>query len=529
MAGLVGLALTSCEDKSDLGVMQKNEAPIVVPADGVALQSLYGAEGNKINLQNYEESALVPLVDIELASTFPESSTVSGLVEISDNADFTNAQTITLTSEPAANQNAVLAEAVSGETRSLQGMVEMTAWNNAFVSFYGLNPEANVNYLRYKLWLTNGDQKVILYNNNGEEWFDAMAFTVTPLDAKLDVNSTYYLNYVVEGKEQTTVQMYHNPDKHVYDDPNFNAMVEVGEDETVLWWITTDEIGQNPYGVEASDPTAASGNLGKVDGTTYVSGQISVAGAYQVAVNMLELTYTVKMAPNSLYVWYTSSNPKITSFDDVSQLGTTDYEEYTGMAGLYSNWCLTGQPNYKPILYVNDANVAPETDGNNASGAISFSSDGVQAYAENPIAKGSNNGLFYITANLTSLKYTTYYCKTMGIVGSLTNWGNETDGVVTPDIALKTTRSSQSLVWTGEVTLTAGDEWKIRANSEWVVDFGTSGDGSYATDGSTIELTKGAGNFKAAESGTYNVTINFKRQYVDGAMTPYTMTITPKE
>ena len=163
MAGLIGLALTSCDDKSDLGTMQKNEAPVVVPAEGVAIQSLYGTTGNRINLQNYEESVYIPLIDIELSASFPETSVVTGQVEISKNADFSDAQTIALSSMEASSSNAMLAEAVNGETRSLKGYVEVTAWEEAFTSFYGLNPAAEVNYVRYKLWLTNDTQQVLLY------------------------------------------------------------------------------------------------------------------------------------------------------------------------------------------------------------------------------------------------------------------------------------------------------------------------------------------------------------------------------
>lgn len=519
MAGLVGLALTACDDDNSLGTMQKNEAPVIVPAKGVALQGLYSTTGsNPVSLQANREAGSIALLDIELNSSFAEESTVTGQVEIAADPDFTTVQTIPLSAVAASSANPEASRAAGGDTRSLKGVVSVLEWNEAFQSFYGLNPAAEPNYLRYSLRLNNGKQNVILYDPNGNEWFDDMEFMVTPIDAELDVEASYTLCYQVNGGETTEVAMYHNPEKHVYDDPNFSATVTVGEGESINWWIK----GQSgsTFGV-AGDQDAMSGDLAALDGAS--KGQLSEEGPYRIDVNMLDLTYTVKLAPNSLYVWYTSSNPKITSFDDVSQLSTTDFEVYSGMAGLYSNWCLTGQANYKPTLYVNDSSVEVTADGNTNAGAMMFSSEGVQAYADSPIPRGTHSGLFYITANFTNLKYTTYYCSTIGIVGSFTGWA---DG---GDIALKTTRSSQSLVWTGEITLAVDDEWKIRANGDWAVNFGTPGDGSFATDGTPIELTMGSNNFKATEAGTYNVTINFKRQYVNGAMTPYTMTLTPKE
>ena len=531
MAGLVGLALTSCKEDNSLGTMQKNEAPIIVLENGVALQSLFNATGNSINLQNYQGVAQIPLVDIEIDASFPENSTITGEVEIADNADFNNAQTISLSAVEAADTNESLQQALNAATRSYTGVVNCTAWNDAFVTFYGLNPAANVNFVRYRLWLNNEKQNVILYDNNGNEWFDPMEFMVTPLDAQLDVNSEYWLNYQAGSGSVKSVLMYHNPDKHVYDDPNFNGMVEVGEDETVFWWITTDENGSNPYGVEASDPTAETGNLGKITDNTYTKGQISTAGVYKVSVNMLELTYTVKLSPNSLYVMSTSGLG--TNFSTAPQLGTSDNVVYEGMGAIFSAWGLTGQASYRPTLYVNNPDVAVTSSNGTVTGGMMLDTSGAPLNANSAIPRpGNKDYMYYITANLSTQTYTAYLCNTMGFVGSINNWGNPDDaGVVTPDVALTTLRSNMFLEWTGTLTVKAGDEWKIRANSEWVVNFGGANGGSYATDGSPVELSMGGDNFVAAEDGTYNVKVYLKRQYDADkkAMTPYYMTITPAQ
>ena len=523
MAGLIGLALTSCDDKSDLGVMQKNEAPVVVPVDGVALKSIYASEGNRINLQDYEESVNIPLIDIALSSDFPASSIVTGQVEIADNADFSNAKTLTLTSAEVSGGNADLAAAVNGDTRSLQGYVDVNAWEDAFVSFYGLNPTANVNYIRYKLWLNNDSQNVILYNHDGEEWFDAMEFMVTPFDAKLDVAPTYYFNYLVnmEGDIQT-VEMYHNPNKHVYDDPNFTVMVDVPEDATVSWWISTGELSNGTiFGVESSDPLVESGNLGIITGNgEFVNGQIATPGTYQVAANMLEKTFTVKIAPASLYVIFTGGQ-----FNQVSQLSTSDYVTYEGVAGLTNKWALAGQANYRPTLYVNNPEVAADNSVQfTTTGGIMYSDGGATAANENGIAY-SGAGLYYIKANLQKLTYESYFCKTMGITGSMEaqNWGSGAD------VALTSKRSDLYLIWTGTLTVNAGDEWKIRANSDWAVNFGAAGDGSYVADGTThYELAKDGANFVAPEAGTYTVTVYFNGMTANGGLVPYYMTVAPK-
>lgn len=520
MAGLVGLALTSCNDDMPLGTQQKNEAPLIIPADGVAIQSLYVAEGNKINLQDYEELLSIPLVDIEINAAFPESSRVTGQVEIADNPDFTGAQTISLNSVVVSEKNLELAAALGGETRSLKGSVELNAWEDAFVSFYGLNPAENVNYLRYKLWLNNGTENIILYNENGEEWFDAMEFMVTPLDAKLDVAQAYTLTYTVNGVP-TTVDMYHNPETHVYDDPVFNAMVEVPQDgegaAEFTWTISPASDAGVVFGVEGDNPSVEEGTL--VEGGA--AGQILIPGTYKIEANMLEKTFSVKIAPASLYVMFTGGQ-----FNQVSQLTTKDYVTYEGVAGLTNKWVLTGQANYKPTLYVNNPDVAVDNSVQlTTKGGIMYSDGGATAANENGIAY-SGAGLYYIKANLQELSYESYFCKAMGITGSMEaqNWG------AGADIALSSKRSDLYLIWTGTLTVNAGDEWKIRANSDWAVNFGAAGDGSYVADGTThYELAKDGANFVAPESGSYTVTVYFNGMTTNGGLEPYYLTVTKAE
>lgn len=74
---------------------------------------------------------------------------------------------------------------------------------------------------------------------------------------------------------------------------------------------------------------------------------------------------------------------------------------------------------------------------------------------------------------------------TYGIVGSFegSNWGEGADIEMTAD-------GENS--WTGEVDLKAGDEFKVRADSDWTYNWGNEGE-----------------NFKCEADGTYVVTITF--------------------
>ncbi len=75
---------------------------------------------------------------------------------------------------------------------------------------------------------------------------------------------------------------------------------------------------------------------------------------------------------------------------------------------------------------------------------------------------------------------------TYGIVGSFagSNWGEG------PDVAMT---KGDGNTWTGEVELKAGDEFKVRADSDWTNSWGN-----------------GADNFKCEADGTYVVTVTFE-------------------
>ena len=87
------------------------------------------------------------------------------------------------------------------------------------------------------------------------------------------------------------------------------------------------------------------------------------------------------------------------------------------------------------------------------------------------------------------------------MIGGFNGWGEST--VMTP--------SDDFLTWTGEVTLSAGDEFKFRANDAWDVNLG----------GSLTNLVQGGDNLKATEAGTFIVTL-------DLSVNPYSATMVKK-
>ena len=77
----------------------------------------------------------------------------------------------------------------------------------------------------------------------------------------------------------------------------------------------------------------------------------------------------------------------------------------------------------------------------------------------------------------------------VGMIGGFNGWGGDAEMTFDPE----------TLTYTGEVTLSAGDEWKFRFNGGWDYNYGLNAEGVLVHDGSNIKTT---------EAGTYTVTLD---------------------
>ena len=100
----------------------------------------------------------------------------------------------------------------------------------------------------------------------------------------------------------------------------------------------------------------------------------------------------------------------------------------------------------------------------------------------------SPEGLYWCTANVEALEYTTYYVSTIGVIGDATPNGWDSSTALTSD---------DYLVWKGVITFGEG-EFKFRANNDWEVNLG----------GSLNDLAQGGENIPSPGAGTYQVTLD---------------------
>lgn len=113
----------------------------------------------------------------------------------------------------------------------------------------------------------------------------------------------------------------------------------------------------------------------------------------------------------------------------------------------------------------------------------------------------AEKGLYWCTANLETLEYTTYHVSTYGMIGDATPSGWDASTALTSD---------DYLVWKGTVTLGEG-EFKFRANDAWDVNLG----------GSMTDLSQGGDNIPSPGAGTYDVTLDLSK-------IPYSCTLVKK-
>lgn len=519
--GILGIMAASCEDALESPNPQYNpQNPVLTEGDIEIVPVGNLADGKTIYLSNYDDpdNYMVPVLDLVKSEGLADGAELVLTMEISKTEDFAQYSTLSLSKGDGSIYNASAYE-----------------WQDVQEKVFGKSIKPQSGYYRFPVNVNIGGT---LYRYVGPEYYAYNGtLTVERMDPGYTIDENYYVfgPFIGGNTPKTGVAMLHD-ERDVYDNPNFTFAFEVSEDEAANGFTLLIA----PEAVHNEGGTAAECyGIGDGAGTLEIGGEpipVTMPGPYLLEANMLDFTYTLKAAPNSLYVMSISSPG--TTFGNVGQLGTNDYVTYEGLSGIYTQWGLTGQAAYKPMLYVynQDVEITYNEKTHWYTGGIMQDVTGAPLNAGTALPLPGENrqkrGLYYIKADLATLTYQGYFCETVGFVGSINNWGNPTvpddESSIIPDVALKSVNNTLFMTWEGTVSLTEGDEWKIRMNSEWQVDFGgAAGNSNFAVDGSPVELEKGGTNFKATEDGTYKVTVNFKRQYVDGKMTPYTMTVVP--
>lgn len=413
LAGLVALGLASCDDKSDMGVMQTNPQEAIMEANGLTVDFGAGIEGQSLSLPQYAEKT-VPVIKTVEVKDLPADASVSYIMQVSADEKFSKVE----------------------ELKVADGAVSADAWDEAFIKLIGKTPETHTMWVRFAAYITSSADKVRL---GGPDFYYAEKnISVTPYDLNLPVEAKYYL--IVDGA--APVEMAHS-EKHQYDDPTFTYIVE-GKAEGTTWMVVPESALNGSqadyYGVSSvGDPAATDGALALM-GEGAQAGVITAVGPQKLSVNMLDLSYSVKFASENLY---TPGGANGWGFNDNMLLWTWDYSLYRGFVYVDSEFKLTAGPNW-------------DLNWGGKDGALAVNGENF---------KVSTNGLYWVAANLTEMTYELTQITTVGMIGGFNDWG--ADEVMT---------TTDFKTYVGTLTTTGETQFKFRFNGDWAINLGGSAD-----------------------------------------------------
>ena len=445
----VAIGFASCEDKSDLGIAQVNPQEPAIDVTGFALSGMPGS----VNL-DATVNQTIPVATVATAPTnLSEGAEIQLAMQLSASEDYENATTLDV----------------------VDGAVSSDDWENFVLAQGSKSPAVVDNYIRFAAYILNNGQ---LSRIGGENtWFGATKVAVTPVDLRLDVESSYYL---VMGSDK--VEMNHS-DAHVYDDPVFKYTIEVSGDQVPYYWqiapgSAVEGSDADFYGVsETGAADALSGNL--VLGGQ--KGELNAAGKYSLTVNMLDKTYSIERnaAPDVEYLW-TPGNANGWAFGDNNmKIANQNNGCFAGYVYVDTEFKLSADVNWSQNWGLNAGLLTPGGDN-----------IGVDP-----------NGLYYVTANFNDMTLGLVEITSVSLIGAFNGWG--ADAALTPN--------ENYSIWSGDVDFTEAGEWKFRMNNGWDINLG----------GSEADLTQGGDNLSVPEAGVYTVTLDLSKL-------PYSCTVVKK-
>lgn len=151
---LLALGFASCDDKSDMGIMQVNpQLPEVAPSE---LAPVVASEiaGSSINLNGLGE---IPAISAPAIENLPAGTDVVYDMQVATKADFSDAETIPV----------------------VDGKVSAAEWNKYFRNSFGMNNRAEANYVRFLAYFVQGTQRYRV--GDLDTFYGSHKLTVTPV------------------------------------------------------------------------------------------------------------------------------------------------------------------------------------------------------------------------------------------------------------------------------------------------------------------------------------------------------------
>lgn len=459
-AALLALGFVSCSEDNTLGIPQVNPQGPVLESNGVSVDFGAALAGSDLNLNDYINGQIPVIKTVSADELYNDG--ISYVMELASKEDFSDAVGLTVN----------------------DGTVSDQEWNDYFRLVLGRSPKAKPMYVRFQVY-GHCDGQLIRIGGTST-YFAEKKLNVTPLPMDFVIEQNYYLIGTLNDWALNNQHPFKHSTKDVYDDPVFSITVDITEDQAAggWWWKVAPQTAvdaSNWDGVVGPAVDGDSNLEGKmILGKDAKAGCIKEAGTFLMTINMEDMTYSF----TKLSFLYTPGNSNGWSHADSQKLTfNADKGVYMGFAHLNGEFKITSESNWDGTNYGDGGDGQLSTDG--GAGNLKVAED----------------GLYWLTVDLTTLSYTATKITSLGAIGGMNGWGGQE--AMTP--------SADFLTWTGDVTFNAGDEWKFRMNDDWGINLG----------GAETNLVYDGGNMIAPGAGTYTVTLNLNE-------VPYTCTTAKK-
>lgn len=361
-------------------------------------------------------------------------------------------------------------------------------FEDTYVTVMGKSAKAKEVFVRVAAYAVNGKSQVRF---GDDKTFIINAKTVvTPVDLGIVIEPSYGLLGTINGWSVATAIPFEHSDADVYDDPIFTLQVVISasDAEGGWWWkvvpqstIATGnwvEADNGSFGVAQNGDGALDGNL--VPRTATVdcgAGCIKTPGVYRLTLDMENQSYEFVKVFDLLYTpgnhngW--SQTASAWAFAPVGE------PKYSAFLALDGEFKLSSEPNWNGTNYGAGAE----------AGTLSTAGDAANLNAA--------KGVYFLSADLSTLTYKLSAIESVGLIGDFNDWGAQQN----------LTRQGETMIWKGKLTVAEGQGWKIRCNDNWDINLG----------GDLKALTVNGENISVA-AGTYNVTLDLTN-------VPYSITL----
>lgn len=479
--GLLALALgfTACDNIEDApGKPQTNPEEAVIPADGFAMQTV-DLPATPINL----DALIVEDQPIEIAELTNKSDawtdkyTFKPLVQLSNSDKFEKLAVI------------------EGEYKNDKVYVTPSQMQDALVEVFGLNPIIRDAYIRIAMYAVDGRSSARI--GGIDTYYGAQAFSAKQA-MTVFVDEKYYLVCAAPGETPDltkAIEMVHDSDENVYDDPVFNILIE-NETENAEWYVVPESTinGQMDSWLGAKlvlngDTNEYvfknSGSLEEGALADITPGKFANVSAYRLSINMVEKTYSVKLAYEAIYLAAKNSAWSNRGVKTYKMITDEYYSDYRGFGYIKDEF-----------RFMTDTNYAKATQISTLSDEADALKGTVVVGGTTPSAVTVATGVYFADANLEKLTYDLTLINAITVVGTHNNW--------TVDAGVVMTHSSDYSKWTAEITTTADNsEFKIVTNNSW-------DSPSVGISNGKVEFNGSDNNFVVATPGTYVVTLDIK-------------------